>query len=739
VTETELAKPQIKVAAPEEAAALPALNTHEAEAALDKQRQANTLLKSLPNAWLGFSGVVFAMIVFTALSSFIVHGSGRSQYAWQQLITLLPLQLYLASAYHRISQVMGAEAKSKPPLSAAAVAAISLISFGLTRAIDPDYLSSLWLSPLFWLWSSVQVAFPVSFGLFMSKRDTGHYRWQTPAFLALCSALYLPVSFIFPPVLSASPLLLAFWFGGHFWLIGYLSGKMRKSLKTRVAAAKRSTPLDKDLYYEGDMLVVRYRAFAGIERWIKHRLKRENLKEGARMALMWIGGPVAIILTAITLSFISMYWKGWQATTQAAAAASQTSFNLAFIQYLLMLLAGGFAGGAIAYLSKPTHVCFGPQGIRFLWRHKTGHKDGELVRWSQIKHIGMERPAGKTSPLDDVLTFVRGAGSPLCIGMNSVDSVESREAILNAIQKWAGETPRDDRVIQALQPPADYSYTELWLQALAAPPKRERLKPLIQGALLRDGAYMVHRSLGVGGQGQAYLATDRRNGQDIVLKEFILPVYVDVSVRRTALEQFENEARILRQLEHPQIVRLCDFFVEDHRAYLVLEHIEGASLRQLVEQGGRLPEQQVRALAAQMCDILSYLHALQPPVVHRDFTPDNLILGSDGRLRLIDFNVAKQVENTTVGTVVGKHAYLPPEQFRGMPVPQSDIYAMGATLFYLLVGRDPEPISTSHPLLEVNELSQQINSIVEKATALSEDKRYRRIEDLRSDLDRADG
>ena len=113
-------------------------------------------------------------------------------------------------------------------------------------------------------------------------------------------------------------------------------------------------------------------------------------------------------------------------------------------------------------------------------------------------------------------------------------------------------------------------------------------------------------------------------------------------MRKQALERFENEARILEELSHPQIVKLIDFFLEDHRAYLVLEHIDGMSLRQLVAKNGPMPLADIISLSMQMCDVLEYLHSLSPAVVHRDFTPDNLILDSSGRLVLIDFNVAQQ-------------------------------------------------------------------------------------------------
>jgi serine/threonine protein kinase, bacterial len=308
------------------------------------------------------------------------------------------------------------------------------------------------------------------------------------------------------------------------------------------------------------------------------------------------------------------------------------------------------------------------------------------------------------------------------------------------VEKWAPSISRDAEVIQALEPPADHSYTELWMKALSAPPKREKLKPLSTGAHLREGRYEIDSALGVGGQGTAYLAYDiADNRSTVVLKEFILPVYVDIMVRKQALDKFEKEAKILKQLDHDQIVKLVDFFVEDHRGYLVLEHIDGGSLRQLVEKSGKISESRARELAMQMCEILKYLHGLSPPVVHRDFTPDNLILRKDGKLKLVDFNVAQQTESTATGTVVGKHAYLPPEQFRGLPTTHSDIYAMGATLYYLVTGEDPEPISEAHPRQMEPSISEDFDRIVGQSTHIDAKLRYQSAEEFAADLERTAG
>ncbi|HEY9713572.1 MAG TPA: serine/threonine-protein kinase, partial [Chroococcales cyanobacterium] len=529
-------------------------------------------------------------------------------------------------------------------------------------------------------------------------------------------------------ILTAQPVFSCFWFLSNALCMSYFSSRLRGDLKIGRHLQARLTDAGKDI-------VIRYRAFAAVERWIQQRFAPRGEESRLKTMLTWTVLPVVIVgsLWAAGSLIPAINLSG------GAAGAATGQLNLSFIAAFVSSIAAMFGASIVVFNRQPTHVGISSDGLRLLWRHKLFKKNGAYTNWEQINSVEMVRPAGKTSPSDDRLVFSTAAGPAMKLKMGSIDSVEDKELILKAIQKYGAHAHRDPAVIQGLQPPADYSYTELWLQALSAPPKRERLQPLMTGAFLHDQAYEVLHSLGVGGQGQAYLARDRRTGDSVVLKEFILPVYVDVNVRRTALEQFENEARILRHLDNPQIVKLLDFFVEDHRTYLVLEHIEGASLREIVKLKGKLDETAVRQLAIQMCHILEYLHALSPPVVHRDFTPDNLILKVDGTLKLIDFNVARQVvQATTSGTVVGKHAYLPPEQFRGMPETRSDIYAMGATLHYLLTGADPEPIAISHPQRLCPSVSDSINTIVERATALALEKRYADVQQIEADLAKPD-
>ncbi len=298
--------------------------------------------------------------------------------------------------------------------------------------------------------------------------------------------------------------------------------------------------------------------------------------------------------------------------------------------------------------------------------------------------------------------------------------------------------PRNPQLSKLLEPEPESAYTELWLSALSQKPERESLTPLAAEAILKEGKYEILHKIAMGGQGTAYAArrrnTETSEEDTVVVKEYILPTQVGASAKNESIESLKNEAEILARLDHPNIVKLIDFFVQDHRGYIVLEHVDGKTLRELVKENGPLDLETLIPISMQMCRTLSYLHEQAPPVVHRDFTPDNLILTGAGTLKLIDFNVARQTSSTVTATVVGKHAYIALEQFRGKPLPQSDIYSLGCNLHYLSTGEDPEPLSPSSPILVNGELNPELNRIVEKATALDLDERYERADEIMNEL-----
>jgi serine/threonine-protein kinase len=156
----------------------------------------------------------------------------------------------------------------------------------------------------------------------------------------------------------------------------------------------------------------------------------------------------------------------------------------------------------------------------------------------------------------------------------------------------------------------------------------------------------------------------------------------------------------------------------------MLEYINGQDLRQLVQQNGPQREALVLTWAMEMATMLKYLHEQEPPIIHRDFTPDNLVLCQDGSLVLIDFGAANEFIGNATGTFVGKHAFIAPEQFRGKAVVQSDIYAFGCTLYFLLTGKEPEALSTSNPQTENSRISSEMSELIVCCTQLEARRRY---------------
>jgi len=490
-------------------------------------------------------------------------------------------------------------------------------------------------------------------------------------------------------------------------------------------------------------ILIEYRPFASTEKWVQYRFSAWSSWKcwfalACVVLFFALGGP-QLIMTA-TQSLAPEWGTGESALTAGTVATSAGTAELPTFGPLLVEIFAGLAalivGASSAfYLSKPTHLSLNSNGISLQWR-RFGQILDYCMPWSRVGLIEVKWPKGKTSSQDCLIQFKANDSrcANLEVRFGAVNRTEDREKLMQAIQLWGESVQRSPELLEMLTPAQDQSYTELWLQALSAPPKRERLTPLPQKTQLHEQNYEVIDQLGVGGQGTAYLALESSTKTEVVLKEFILPVYVDVSVRRQALERMQNEAQMLRKLDNDRIVRLMDFFVEDHRGYLVLEKIDGGSLLEHVIKNGALAESEAISLALQMCEMLEYLHSQTPPVIHRDFTPDNLILNKTGILKLVDFNVAQQTESTATGTVVGKHAYISPEQFRGRPTIQSDIYSMGATLYYLLTAEVPEPITSSHPRKQRPGISEALDSIVAKATAFAPTKRYADIQEMRLDL-----
>jgi serine/threonine protein kinase len=256
--------------------------------------------------------------------------------------------------------------------------------------------------------------------------------------------------------------------------------------------------------------------------------------------------------------------------------------------------------------------------------------------------------------------------------------------------------------------------------------------------------YKIMGVLGGGGQGAVYQARDLRFPEAkrlVAIKEMLYPSN-DPNQRATTLRTFEREANILATLAHPAIPKIFDFFDQNNRAYLVEEYINGSDLELLMNKTKELPVEKITEWAIDLCDVLHYLHNHQPdPIIFRDIKPSNIMIDSFGKVRLIDFGIAKKFVSGTKQTMIGTEGYSAPEQYKGDATPLSDIYSLGATLHHILTRKDPRleaPFTfNERPILDfAPKAPQGMVDVIEKALAMEPKDRFQSMAEMKEALER---
>lgn len=210
-----------------------------------------------------------------------------------------------------------------------------------------------------------------------------------------------------------------------------------------------------------------------------------------------------------------------------------------------------------------------------------------------------------------------------------------------------------------------------------------------------DERYELLRELGPGRRATTWYGRDRREDRAVVVKQLELGEAPDWK----AVELFEREARTLQALDLEQTPNYIDHIApeegdEDLDFYLIYEYVEGVDLETFLGPGESLDNFEVRYTTHKLLQILADLHDREPPIVHRDVKPSNIVRRPDGSLALIDFGAVQLVTQDTVGgsTIIGTTGYFPPEQLMGRATPASDLYGVGATAVHLLTGRNPSQL-----------------------------------------------
>jgi serine/threonine protein kinase len=266
---------------------------------------------------------------------------------------------------------------------------------------------------------------------------------------------------------------------------------------------------------------------------------------------------------------------------------------------------------------------------------------------------------------------------------------------------------------------------------------------MITPGIIVGSRYRVVRTVGGGGMKVVYLAEDLRLAARPCALAEMIDGFTSPEAQHGAIAAFQREADMLAQLSNEHIPRVIDRFSEANHHYLVMEYVDGQTLEDLLKHdGGKLAPDSVIDVALQILETLEYLHGLPQPVIYRDLKPSNVMITAIGRVKLIDFGIARFFAPLSSATMIGTQGYAPPEQYRGKVEARSDLYALGATMHQALSGRDPasEPPFSFPPLAKVAPgIEADLAAIVDQVLAYDVVRRipdarefYRRLVELRN-------
>lgn len=252
-----------------------------------------------------------------------------------------------------------------------------------------------------------------------------------------------------------------------------------------------------------------------------------------------------------------------------------------------------------------------------------------------------------------------------------------------------------------------------------------------------DDKYEILKLIGRGGMSRVYLAMDKRLQKTWAVKE------VEKQARdknnEIIVQSAIAEANMIKQLDHPAIVRIVDIIDSGDVLYIIEDHIEGETLKTILDNNGAQPQERVVAWAIQICEALEYLHTRKPPIIYRDMKPANVMLkpeGEYGVIKVIDFGIAREYkEQSSADTIsLGTREYAAPEQLNPemQTDARTDIYCLGVTLYHLLTGHiSSEPPYEIYPIRHWNpQLSAGLEVIIQKCTQRNPDDRFQSCAEL---------
>lgn len=243
-----------------------------------------------------------------------------------------------------------------------------------------------------------------------------------------------------------------------------------------------------------------------------------------------------------------------------------------------------------------------------------------------------------------------------------------------------------------------------------------------------DGKYEILKLIGKGGMSEVYLAMDKNLNKQWAVKE--IKRQARNRNNEVIVQSAIAEANMMKKLDHPCLPRIVDIINRDDVIYVVMDYIEGEPLNKVLDKYGAQAQDIVIEWAEDLCGVLDYLHAQNPPIIYRDMKPANIMLQPSGNIKLIDFGIAREYKEQNLEDTVslGTKGYAAPEQFggKGQTDRRTDIYCLGVTLYHLLTGKNPcEPPYEIYPIRYWKpELSAGLENIILKCTQLNPSDRF---------------
>lgn len=245
----------------------------------------------------------------------------------------------------------------------------------------------------------------------------------------------------------------------------------------------------------------------------------------------------------------------------------------------------------------------------------------------------------------------------------------------------------------------------------------------LESGQLLAGRFEVEKQLAKGGMGTVYLAKD-------------LHLHKQVIIKLSEYEELEKEARLQNELLHQAFPRVLDIIKEEQRILLIMEYVDGVTLKEYIERKGNLSESEVHSIGRQILEAIEFLHTRRPAIYYQDLKPENIMIQKDGRVRLIDLGAAVQKQyDGTKSQVIGTKGYAAPEQLGGKIDEidaRSDIYAFGTVLYSMVTGifLNIPPYIMNSIEVECHEQSNKVKYVIEKCTRAEKESRFTNVEEL---------